>query len=289
MRRTLPLLLLLLTGCVPGTYVPDGHTVASATQVFFLGDSLTDGLYNRVVPTDEEEDGEEEGDDAPDLLWSDLIQLNDDVRFPDATRHTLTAALPSVQSVYNVARGGAVASDMVGEQLPRMLELADGSGPAIVLVTIGGNDLNEQQRLGVGRSIGKAVARDLARVKAALDDATLFPEGGRLYATNLFDPTGPGINGAACFEPIFHGAIDGEVTAFNIAMHEEAVAGGWALLDTHGLFADRGYGDSDPGEVDAGATDPPHWFADCVHPNARGHHELRELFFGAITAEGGQG
>jgi len=31
------------------------------------------------------------------------------------------------------------------------------------------------------------------------------------------------------------------------------------------------------------ATDPTVWFSDCVHPNDRGHQELRRVFFEAIS------
>jgi hypothetical protein len=30
------------------------------------------------------------------------------------------------------------------------------------------------------------------------------------------------------------------------------------------------------------ADDPTKWFSDCIHPDNRGHSELRRLFFEAI-------
>ena len=58
---------------------------------------------------------------------------------------------------------------------------------------------------------------------------------------------------------------------------------GAAMVDMRGHFLGHGvyFDDSDLDVHDD--ADPSPWFADdCIHPNDRGHHELRRLFVTAI-------
>ena len=58
------------------------------------------------------------------------------------------------------------------------------------------------------------------------------------------------------------------------------------MVDMHGHFLGHGlnYDMTDNAEYDA--ADPTLWFeSDCIHPNERGHHELRRVFFGAMAGE----
>jgi len=61
---------------------------------------------------------------------------------------------------------------------------------------------------------------------------------------------------------------------------------GFAVLDLRGHFLGHGYHAEDPTVPSYDPEDPTLWFApDCIHPNDRGHHEVRRLFHAAITGE----
>jgi hypothetical protein len=64
---------------------------------------------------------------------------------------------------------------------------------------------------------------------------------------------------------------------------ELATEMGFAVVDGLGHFHGHGHSYADPENPWYDAEDPSGWFDDCVHPNDRGHHEIRRLFFEAIA------
>jgi hypothetical protein len=56
------------------------------------------------------------------------------------------------------------------------------------------------------------------------------------------------------------------------------------VLDLRGHFLGHGFYSEASGSAAYDADDPTQWFdRDCIHPNDRGHHELRRLVHAAIT------
>jgi hypothetical protein len=54
-------------------------------------------------------------------------------------------------------------------------------------------------------------------------------------------------------------------------------------VDALGHFHGHGNNHDDPENPYYDEEDPSGWFDDCVHPNDRGHHEIRRLFFEAVA------
>ena len=58
---------------------------------------------------------------------------------------------------------------------------------------------------------------------------------------------------------------------------------GFSVVDLRGHFSGHGFNASDSSVYGHDAEDTSNWFDnDCIHPNDRGHHEIRRLFHAAI-------
>ena len=57
----------------------------------------------------------------------------------------------------------------------------------------------------------------------------------------------------------------------------------FAVMDLRGHFRGHGVYAEDAENLAHDEDDPTRWFIDdCIHPNDRGHHEIRRLFYSAI-------
>ncbi len=60
---------------------------------------------------------------------------------------------------------------------------------------------------------------------------------------------------------------------------------GVSIVDLRGHFLGHGHNHSDDSMGAYHSDDATLWFDnDCIHPNDRGHHEIRRLFYAAISA-----
>ena len=57
---------------------------------------------------------------------------------------------------------------------------------------------------------------------------------------------------------------------------------GFAVIDMLGHFHGHGHNYDHTENPYYDAADPTGWFADCIHANDRGHHEIRRLFYEAM-------
>jgi len=298
-RRSACIGLALSIGCgAPvGSYIPPGYHPDTVYRVFFVGDSITADY--------------EESPIAPDLSYPSLLVAADrttrgDVYWEGSSERNLYAHFPEIERSYNLAMPGAVAADLdaqVGDFLAQIDHIegrvpngappsdpADRLGETLVLVTIGGNDSQDllsmaggaNMTTGHGRRLGARIGADLKRMQSQLEES--FPEGVWLYAANVYEPTGRGNRGGPCMPAGAAIFTDELARGTNKALREAAEESRFAMLDSHGLFMDHGYGATDPAAnpADAEAREPAHWFADCIHPNARGQHALREMFLDAV-------
>jgi lysophospholipase L1-like esterase len=252
------------------TYVPDGYVPTAPTRIVFLGDSITAG----------------DGDNDRDLLYKELLQENrrpwsgfDDV--------DLETSFPSITEVVDVSRGGATTDTLLGSQLPALEDdLAfPASGETVVVFTIGGNDL--QAALAPFTDAEALATAVLGRVEEAvtwLQDPERFPDGVRIYATNVYEPSdGTGYN-ADCFFGIDYSDKIGVLADYNDDLAALGAELGFSVVDLRGHFLGHGHNFADSGIDAYDAEDPTLWMLDdCIHPNKRGHHEVRRLFHAAIT------
>lgn len=142
-------------------------------------------------------------------------------------------------------------------------------------ITSGGNDLKDALVEAATGLDALLVARMQGHIAAALDGLNdrFGDRGLTVYLANVYDSSdGRGNFGLHCRFARRLGAIviptDPIFERWNAAHAAETERTGQVLVDLHSAFYGHGYNSDD------------NWYAeDCTHPNRRGHHELRALFW----------
>jgi lysophospholipase L1-like esterase len=160
-------------------------------------------------------------------------------------------------------------------------------GHTIVVMTIGGNDFASSVLGGdpAGAPLDAAMA-NLREIVAYLQNPANFPDGTSIFITTVYDPTDGQDQASACFLGF---QVPGVAAALDVWRQRYLELGaelGFAVVDSIGHFRGHGWHATETANPYYHSADPTLWFSDCVHPNDRGHHELRQLFFEAIAGGG---
>ena len=253
------------------SYVPPTFPAPDPQRIVFIGDSITAG----------------EGVANPNNIYLELLLDNNDGKWPDHADADLAARFGDLE-VLDVSLNGATTASVLSGQLPR-IDSAWGlgvTGQTLVVGTIGGNDALEAIFSG-----DIPAARDdiLANFEAIVDffqDPARFPDGTWIHLTNIYDPTDGLGQVADCFYGLDLSAMLPDLELINDGSLDLAVAQGWAWVDLRGHFLGHGFLHAEPAIPEHDPDDASLWFQeDCIHPNPRGHHELRRLFLAAIDAQ----
>lgn len=256
------------------TYVPEGYRAEAPTRLVFLGDSITAGY---VV--------ERERD-----AYSRLLESNNSRSWPDYDEVDVESSFPTVEQVIDVSVGGATTETMINNQLSALESRLGGfpvQGETLVVFTIGGNDA--QGALLPTADAEAIMAATLANMEEIVDwflDEDRFTDGVRVYATNIYEPTDGTGQSAACFFGFDFSSKLPLLEQFNDDLRGLGVERGVSIVDLRGHFLGHGFHYDNDLSAHYDAADPTLWLADdCIHPNERGHHELRRLFHAAMVAE----
>lgn len=252
------------------TYVPGHFPAADPQRVVFLGDSITAGYG---VPN-------------PENAYVQLLLDNNEARWPDHAEADLGARFPELE-VLDVSVSGATTDSLIAVQLPRV-DAAWGpsvAGETLVVITIGGNDMSEGTFSGDPAGAVDSVVANLEVIADHFLDPARFPDGAYVYITNVYEPT----DGTGQVDECFYGLdLSAVIEEFERLLDESralAEAQGWAWVDLRGHFLGHGFRYDEEGDW-TDEEDPTLWFQDdCIHPNPRGHHEIRRLFLAAIDGE----
>jgi len=287
--RTLPLC--LLVGCtaapavepeptpepIPtGPYVPAEYDDSPAERLLFLGDSITAG------------EGAGSG-----LAYSELLVANVDDTWPEYIGRDLTHAWPELSEVRSVARGGATSRQLVDSQLVNLdeqitAELGDGpwGGATASVLTIGGNDMQFALAAFLAQGPEQAEERvdllveNLHLTVDHLTDPERFPDGARVYLSNVYEPTDDVGMHPDCFGGLDLVEMLVILEDANARIRALAVERGVAMIDLRGHFRGHAFHYDDESAPHYDAEDPTFWMRDdCIHPNTRGHQEIRTLFW----------
>jgi len=253
------------------TYVPPGWPPLDPARVIFLGDSITDGV----------------GVANQDLAYPSLLVSNDDATWPDHLDGDLSSRWPGIE-VIDVARSGATTETVLAGQLPAIEAALGGPpvGPTLVVGTVGGNDVSGTI-FGFGNLEEEApkIVDRVDDIAAWFADPARFPDGAYVYLTNVYEPTDAEGQADECFFGLNLSNIQPTFEAINADMRVRAEQNSWAMVDLRGHFKGHGFNHDDPKIAAYHADDPTLWLSrDCIHPNQRGHHEVRRLFLAAIDA-----
>lgn len=252
--------------------IPAGYTPDALARVIFLGDSITDGS----------------GASRGDLAYRELLVANADDTWPDASGLDIESRFGQVE-VVDRSRGGATTDSMRYGQLDGVADdLGDTApGQTAVVVTIAGNDV--QGLIYNTDEVDAVIADILDNLEATYDffeDPVRFPDGVWFYLANVYEPSDGVGQADACFFGLELSEVLTALGQVNDAVRDQAEERGIAWLDMRGHFNGHGYYADDPTNPYYHPDDPTLWFAsDCIHPNDRGHHEIRRLFWYALAGE----
>lgn len=216
-----------------GAFAPQSSRAASSMTLFTFGDSVLDcGRYNAYGVTPGQ-----------------LLVRNDDRLFPAFAGRDLQSRGPA--RLQHRAVDGATVDDLPAQAL----RLAVPGGNAVVLLTIGGNDLL--------RGLAGDDGRGLPAFEAALDRFLHRLPIRPVLLGNVYDPTFG--DDARNFL-----AVDARTARANHARVNAAIAKLASrygrLVDLHAHFL---HGD-------------PSWFVNSIEPSLTGASEVRRAFFAAL-------
>lgn len=253
--------------------IPDGYPGETPARVVFLGDSITAGY----------------GVTSAKLAYPRLLKNNDDDTWSAFADVDFPGLYGSDPEIIDVSVPGATTGSMVGQQLPNVTEAVGDSvsGPTAVVVTIVGNDV--QSIMLTPDKVDDeivSITENLSEFYDYFEDTARFPDGVKIYLANVYEPSDGVGQADECFYGLNLAKALPALEAVNAATLAQAQDRGVAWLDMHGHFLGHGYNGDDDGNAYYQADDPSLWFADdCIHPNDRGHHEIRRLFWYAMAGQ----
>ncbi len=252
------------------TWVPSSWPMEEPpARVLFLGDSITVGV----------------GASSDELDFLSLLLTNDDEAYPAYAGWDLNTMFGDFEAL-TAAQGGATTETVIDVQLPALADALGErvEGPTLVVGTIGGNDVADAifglKDLGEEK---ERIATNVDTIAAFFQDQERFPDGSMVYLTNVYEPLDGLTSAEECFFGLNLANIRDDYDALNERTLEFAQASGWAWVDLRGHFLGHGHNHDDTEGPFYDASDPSLWMnRDCIHPNTRGHHEVRRLFLSAI-------
>lgn len=249
---------------------PDHAPLPAASRVGFFGDSITAGF----------------GIGLPANRYARLLVENSD-GWDDWSGGDLTSRYGALD-VVDVSRSGAELPDLLDRQLPAFDEAVPfgAPGPTLIYVTIGGNDMLDALVSQGLPTIGDRIEADLREFATSLLAPGRFPDGVLLHVTNIYEPTDGEGQTDACFFGLNLAAVQPVLDDVNDRTRALAQELGFAWVDLRGHFLGHGFNHANPSNPNHHADDPTLWLQDdCIHPNRRGHHEVRRLFLAATDGE----
>jgi lysophospholipase L1-like esterase len=237
-------------------------------QMVVLGDSISAGL----------------GASKKSLSYAALLVQNDDAVYPKTDTWDLTSLFEQTPSVISMATPGATSTDVLNKQLPALAtQLGNTPQPhTLVIMTAGGNDaMNGIFNMA---SLTETVIQNLTQTIAFFNNKQLFPNGATLFISDMYDPTDGENTAPGCFGnltlPNFAKNVDTWHTRY-IALESQSNV---RIIPSLEAFRGHGFNYNKSTNPYYDTTDATRWFDnDCIHPNDRGHFELRGLFFHRIA------
>ena len=248
------------------SFRPEGFDPSGATRLVIMGDSIAAGFG---------------------LMWRRqvagyLLAENDDERWPAASDVDLESFLGMAPEVVDVSANGATTRSVSTTQLSRLDSMlaTPVAGKTLVMVIAGGNDL--QAAIVGGNPTGQVLTNALNHLRTTAEffsNAERFPDGAQVMMMDVYDPSDGEAQIPGCFLglrlPSFVAALD----VWRDRYTELGAELGFAVADALGHFHGHAHHHDNTSNPYYDPADSSMWFYDCIHPNERGHHEIRRLFY----------
>ena len=156
-----------------------------------------------------------------------------------------------------------------------------------MIMTVGGNDL---QSVFLNPSIVEErlekTVRNWRRISEYFLDEQRFPDVATVLFANVYEPTDAVGQAGDCFYGLDISLLLPSLHDANTQFRGLVEELGFSVLDMRGTFLGHGFNYNDPNTPYYVEDDPSLWLAnDCIHPNSRGHHEIRTMFWKAIAKQ----
>jgi len=236
--------------------------------VIFLGDSITVGVGG-----------------TGNRGYADLLLENDSEDWPEFDGVDLESLFPGIDRVVDVSEGGALTTNVLYSQLPALEDefTFPLEGETIVVMTAGGNDA--QLALVLPEQVDEildSIEQNIRDIVTWFQDPARFAGPVYFYASNVYEPS-DGVGSSSCFGGFDYSEMIDDLDGGNARFRAAAEELGASMVDMRGHFLGHGMYNEDEQNPHYEADDPTRWFSsDCIHPNNRGHHEVRRLFYYAI-------
>ncbi len=244
----------------------DPRTIA---RYIALGDSICIDLYPALDVASLRGIAPPEGVGAASLLYK-----NQDWLWPEFAGRDLASLNPEMRFI-NLTADGATTLDVLEDQVAA---LPRDTGPALVTLTAGGNDLlwmfgsTEEENARGLHLTGRNLREIIRQVRAHFEVVTII-------VGTVYDPS----DGTALADEGFLDFGDGVLRqlllsglhAYNDAVAEIAAQEGCLLADIHGHFL--GHGTAVPDRAERW-----YWEGSIIEPSARGASEVRRLWLGCL-------
>ena len=203
-----------------------------------------------------------------------LLHRNDIDRWPDFAGDDLSSRFPGI-SLTNLCTDVATIGDVVSEQLP---ELEESESPALITVTVGGNDLLSAFARHGRSPLLASIVRDIAQAyEYVVAELSRLRPNATILVTTVYDPsdgTGvlPGVFDGAGNLPLEHLDTLNDHIRVLADRHEHV-----RLADVHARFLGHG--------VSAPETERWYWRRSLIEPSAQGASEIRRAWLEALPDE----
>ena len=200
--------------------------------------------------------------------------------FPEWSGRDLETVLPHARLVA-LAHDGAVSAAVRFVQIPRLKEV--GVKPAVVTLTMGGNDLLQT----FGDDAAAQAAHDALRTHTRATLIALREWAGDIptIVTTIYDPS-DGTGDTSRLGIVAWPAALGWIARYNDTLREAAHDYGALLADAHAHFAGYGLRAGNPAQTDPRPANHNLYFCGVVEPNAWGASALRGLWWETLARAG---
>jgi len=271
----------------------DHQDVDGVERVVFLGDSMTVG----TPPTQPKHFFRAQLAETLATLWG-LPAPKASWRIPNP----LTGQATKIEdgAFASCARWSARAADVVDEQLDQCFSGADFDKRTLVVMTVGGNDMQDVTQLALDGEPPEVVAARAAKMTADqraildwLNTPGRFPAGVFVVAANVYEFTdrtggfsGCDVSSLVGFdEPLpAPDEVLGLLDEANVALVTHAATTGADVVMAMEAFCGHGFAREDDAAPCYRGAGVDRWFdLTCIHPNRAGHDVLATMFASVIT------
>jgi lysophospholipase L1-like esterase len=215
---------------------------------------------------------------GPGLGGASLFARNRDDTFPQWRGRDLATVHPGLRH-HLLAVDGGTTETLLDHQLPQLER--SGAAPAVVTLTVGGNDLlRAYADTPRARQVVDVVRRRVDEALRRLRPRMRTP-GDPIVVGTVYDPSDGTGDAARVGLPPWPDVVD-LLAELNAALRSVAAEHGARVAEIHQRFLGHGLRRGDPAQTHPRPRDRDLWYCNVIEPNAWGADGVRAAFWAAL-------